>query len=121
MNMNQVFLNAFNGIKHAFKSEWNFKIHLCATAAVLAAGVLFSITPVEWCVIVTCCILVLSFELMNTAIENVCDAVSTDFHPVIKIVKDISAGAVLVTAIGSAITGGIVFLPKIIYLIKTLL
>jgi len=60
--------------------------------------------------------LVLMLELVNTALEYLCDIVTTDFHPIVKIVKDIAAAAVLISAAGSVITGLIIFLPKIIAL-----
>ena len=62
--------------------------------------------------------LVLSLELMNTAIEKICDLISKDIHPVIKVVKDISAAAVLIAAIGSLFTGAIIFLPKLLNLFR---
>ena len=62
--------------------------------------------------------LVLSLELMNTAIEKICDLITKDIHPVIKVVKDISAAAVLIAAIGSLFTGAIIFLPKLLNLFR---
>ena len=64
--------------------------------------------------------LVLSLELLNTALENICDIVSKDFDPLIKIVKDTAAGAVFLSAAGSAVMGAVIFLPKIIHQIKLL-
>jgi diacylglycerol kinase len=57
-------------------------------------------------------------EMLNTALEKMCDLVTKDFHPLIKCIKDVSAGAVLVCAAGSLLTGTIIFLPKIIQLLK---
>ena len=90
-------------------------VHLSLT------GFIFNINQTEWLVIILCCIIVLALELINTAIENLCDLVSKDFHPVIKIVKDTAAGAVLVSAIGSAVAGAVIFVPLIIHQIKILL
>jgi len=80
----------------------------------IIAGILLKISSTEWLFIVLCSMLVLMLELINTAVEYLCDTITTDFHPVIKIVKDISAAAVLISAAGSVITGLIIFLPKII-------
>jgi diacylglycerol kinase len=80
----------------------------------IIAGILLKISATEWLFIVLCSMLVLMLELINTAVEYLCDTITTDFHPVIKIVKDISAAAVLISAAGSVITGLIIFLPKII-------
>ena len=62
---------------------------------------------------------VLVVELLNTAIEKLCDVLQKNFHPGIKIVKDVVAGAVLVSALGSVCIGAMIFLPKIIHLIKS--
>lgn len=119
--MIKVFAAAINGIIHSFRTEGNFKIQLAATIFVVLLGVFFNITQTEWFVIILCCMMVLSLELINTAIEKFCDMISKDFHPVIKIVKDTAAGAVLVTSIGSAVAGAIIFIPLIIHQIKILL
>jgi diacylglycerol kinase len=58
--------------------------------------------------------------MINTAIEKLCDVVHKDFHPQIKIIKDMAAGAVLIAAISSLITGVVIFVPKIIFFIKSL-
>ena len=88
---------------------------------VVALGVVLHISAMEWLFVAGCSMLVLSMELINTAIENVCNLISTEYHPLIKIIKDVSAAAVLVSAIGSIVTGSIIFLPKIIHQIKYLL
>ena len=62
--------------------------------------------------------LVLILELINTAIEHLCDIVTKEIHPAIKIIKDVSAAAVLLAAAGSVVTGLIIFTPKIIELLK---
>ena len=119
--MKKVFAAAINGIVHAFRTEGNFKIQLAATVVVVLLGLFFNITQAEWLVIILCCMMVLALELFNTAIEKLCDMISKDFHPVIKIVKDTAAGAVLVSAVGSAVAGAVIFVPLIIHQIKILL
>lgn len=116
--MKKVFAAAINGIVHSFRTEGNFKIQLTATVMVVWLGFIFNITQIEWFVILLCCMIVLALELINTAIEKLCDMISKDFHPVIKIVKDTAAGAVLVGSIGSAVAGAIIFIPLIIHQIK---
>ena len=81
---------------------------------VILQGFYFSINKMEWLLVVVCFMTVLVLEMMNTALERICDQITNDFHPKIKIIKDISAGAVLVSAIGSCIIGGIIFIPKIL-------
>ena len=115
------FIHAAGGIGHAFRSETNFRIHVLAMALVVALGVVLHISAMEWLFVAGCSMLVLSMELVNTAIENVCDLISTEYNPLIKIIKDVAAAAVLVSAAGSIVTGSIIFFPKIIHQIKYLL
>ena len=111
---------AFNGIKRCLPGGTNFKIQLLLGALILIAGFFFSISITEWLIIFLCCIIVLTLEMINTAIEKICDLISTDFHPQIKIIKDVAAGAVLISAIGSAIVGLIIFLPKLFFFINSM-
>ncbi len=121
MKKKNTFIHAAGGIGYAFRKEANFRVHVLAMALVSALGVVLQISAMEWLFVAGCCMLVLSMELMNTAIENVCNLVSEEYHPMIKIVKDVAAAAVLVSAIGSCVAGTIIFLPKIIHQIKYLL
>jgi diacylglycerol kinase len=114
MKIFRSFIYAWSGLKYSFKTQLNFRIHLAILLIAIIAGILLKISATEWLFIVLCSMLVLMLELINTAVEYLCDTITTDFHPVIKIVKDISAAAVLVSAAGSVITGLIIFLPKII-------
>lgn len=113
------FIHAAGGIGHTFVNEINFRIHVTVLALVVILGGVLQISAIEWLFVAGCSMLVLSMELVNTAIENICDLVSEEFHPVIKIVKDVAAGAVLVSAAGSCVTGLIIFLPRLIHLLKT--
>jgi len=115
------FIHAAGGIGHAFRNEANFRIHVAALALAVGLGVVLQISAVEWLFVAGCSMLVLSMELVNTAIENVCDLISTKFHPLIKTIKDVAAAAVLVSAAGSVVTGCIIFFPKILTAIKNLL
>ncbi len=118
MKRKNAFINAANGIGSCVRQEVNFRIQLIAALAAVSLGIFFKITTTEWLFIVGCCMLVLSLELLNTAIENICDMVTKDFNPIIKIAKDTAAAAVFVSAMGSAVMGAIIFLPKIIQQIK---
>lgn len=112
------FKYAFQGIFSAFKTERNMKIHVAFMILVIIAGIVLKISLIEWLICVLCFALVISAELFNTAIELVVDLASPGIHEKAKLSKDIAAGAVLITAIGSAIIGLIIFIPKIIELIK---
>ncbi len=100
---------AFSGIIAGFKKETHLKLHAISSIFVVAAGIYFGITSMEWVVILTCCCMVIAAELMNSAIEKVCDLITPNYHPKIKYIKDMSAGAVLVLCIASVIVAGIVF------------
>ena len=109
---------AVHGIKTAYSREANFRIHSFCTILVILAGIVFNISCIEWIILTICTCAVLFAELMNTAIEELCNIVHRERHRGIKLVKDVSAAAVLVTAIGAAICAAIIFIPKIILFIN---
>ena len=105
---------AWSGILYTIRNEINFRIHLACTILVIMAGLTFSIETSEWLILLVLFALVMSLELINTAIEKLCDRLHPDFDPSIGRVKDISAGAVLISAFFSVIIGAILFYPYII-------
>ena len=106
----------FNGILYTLKHERNMVIHFLIMILVIIAGIVFKITFVEWGVCFVLFALVLSLELMNTAMENVVDLVTEEKKPKAKVAKDASAGAVLVAAIFAVIIGISIFLPRLLEL-----
>jgi len=108
------FRYAFIGIITAVKDERNMKIHFTAAVLVFLFGFLLRISEIEWIVCVAWIALVIGAEMFNTAIENVVDLVTSEYSPFAKKAKDISAGAVLVVAIGAAISGCFIFIPKLV-------
>lgn len=108
------FRYAIEGFISSFKTERNMKIHILAMTIVIALGIFLKLNKIEWCIITIAIVMVISAELFNTAIETVVDMVSPQKNPQAKLAKDIAAGAVLVFAIGSAIIGLIIFIPKIV-------
>jgi diacylglycerol kinase (ATP) len=104
---------ALKGLKVAIKTERNFQIHFIATVLVIVMSFCFHLTKTEWMIIVLCIAAVLSAELFNTAIEKICNKIEPNYNPTIKIIKDVSAAAVLVVAIASAIIGCLLFIPKL--------
>jgi diacylglycerol kinase (ATP) len=109
--LSQSFRFAFQGIKSFFRHCRNARIHLAIAILVVVIGMLLHITRLEWMVIVLCISMVFAAEMFNEAMERLCDQVHPSQHPMIGRVKDMSAGAVLVVAIASAIIGGLIFLP----------
>lgn len=97
--------HAFNGIRFAIKSETHIQLHLIATIAVGAIGYYFKFTTTEWLIVITCICIVISVEILNTAIELLCNFIHPKHHPKIGRIKDLSAGAVLICSVASAIIG----------------
>jgi len=101
---------ALSGIRHLVRQEPNARIHLIATVAVIAAGIIRHIDAGKWLAVIIVIVLVWLAEAFNTAIEMLCDLwCNGQFHPKVKIIKDISAGAVLIASIGSIATAFLVF------------
>jgi diacylglycerol kinase len=103
---------AWNGLKILGKEEHNAWIHLAGLIGAVLFSFYFRLTPLEWVAILLTIGNVFAFELINTSIENVADFISPDRHDQIKKIKDLSAGAVLVSAIIAILVGLIIFLPK---------
>jgi diacylglycerol kinase (ATP) len=109
---------AFAGIWTMLKSQHNARIHASATVAVIVAGLVFSLSPSEWCWLVLAIMAVWTAEALNTALEFLADVASPEFHPLVKHSKDVAAGAVLISAIGSVIIGVLVLGPHALELLK---
>lgn len=119
MKLIKSFAYALNGLKICFVTEPNFRIHTFLAIVAVIFGIAFHISAIEWITIGFCIAFVIAMEMLNTAIEKLCNVVHQELHPGIKKVKDIAAGAVLVSAIFSLITGLIIFLPKVIMYLKS--
>lgn len=109
------FKYALEGFVSSFKTERNMKIHVLAMILVIALGWYLKLSLIEWCFITFAIVLVIGSELFNTAIETIVDMISPEKNPKAKLAKDISAAAVLAFAIGAAIIGMIIFIPKLIF------
>ena len=105
---------ALTGIFTAIKEERNMQKHALSGLLVVIAGFVFQVSAVEWLFLLLSVFLVVSFEIINSAIENVVDLAS-DYHfsMLAKNAKDMAAGAVLVISGFAVITGLIIFVPKI--------
>lgn len=108
------FKYAFTGMWSAYKSEKNMKIHIAVAILVILFGVFLQISTYEWLACTVCFAMVIGSEMFNTAIETVVDIAMPKKDERAKKAKDVAAGGVLVFAIGSAIIGSIIFIPKII-------
>jgi len=104
---------AFQGVLQYFSKQRNAMIQTIVGLTAVALGFIVSITSYQWLLVLFCIGLVISLEMINSAIEVFCDMVTTDFHPKIKIIKDVAAGAVLVASIASLVIGLIIFIPAL--------
>ena len=114
MKLIHSFIYAFLGIKTALLTQVNVVIHFIAACIALALAYFLKVSSNEFCLIVICIAMVISAELFNTAIELICDFIHPQQNEKIKRIKDISAGAVLVTAIAAFVIGLFIFLPKLL-------
>ena len=99
------FAYALAGIASAVREERHMRIHLAAGFYVVEAGLVLHITVPEWAAVLICIALVLSLELVNTAVERLCDRVTVEGDALIGKAKDCCAGAVLFAAVISAAVG----------------
>jgi diacylglycerol kinase (ATP) len=112
------FKYAFNGIFLLLKNEHNAWIHAFAAVMAVGAGLYFRITKHEWIAVVLAIAMVFAAEAFNSAIEVLVDKISPGYDKTAGKIKDLAAGAVLITAIAAAITGLIVFVPHLINFLK---
>lgn len=110
------FRNAISGIGLMLRTQHNAWIHAAATAGVFAAAYGFGVSRAEWAWLVLAVVAVWTAEAMNTALEILADAAVAEYHPLVKKAKDVAAGAVLITALGAAVVGIVVFAPRLLAL-----
>jgi diacylglycerol kinase len=110
------FKYALNGLRILIKFEHNSRIHLTAMIIAIILGIILDISGLEWLVIVIVTGFVFSVEIINSAIEYLADFISPNYHEIIKKVKDLSAAAVLISALVSLVVAFIIFIPKILKL-----
>ena len=108
------FKYAIEGIWTSFKTERNMKKHIFIMILVIIAGIILKINKSEWIICIILFAIVIGSELFNTSIETIVDMVMPEKNEKAKIAKDVSAGAVLVVAIGAAIIGLVIFVPRIL-------
>jgi diacylglycerol kinase (ATP) len=95
------------------RTQPNFSVHVAAAVVALGVGLWLRLSSVELAVLVLTCTLVLVVECINTALEAICDLVSLEYHPLIKRAKDVSAAAVLMSAMAAVAVALLLFLPPI--------
>ncbi len=112
------FLNSFGfalkGLQTIAATEQNFRIHLVMAVFAITLCFVLNVTTIEMLIVVLFICVVIALEMINTAIEKLCDTVAPGRQDAIKRIKDMSAGAVLVVSIGAFVVGVVIFLPRII-------
>ena len=114
------FGDAFRGLKLGIRGHSSFFVHFFFAALVVAAAVVFHCTPLEWCLLLGCIGVVLTAELVNSAVETLFRGLDDETKQRTYTCLDISAGAVLMTSIASAVIGCIIFLPRMWSLLNEL-
>lgn len=108
------FKYAWAGLRYAFVTQRNFRIHTLIGIVAVSLGLFLKISAMEMAVIVMTCAVVMVLELLNTAIESVVDlTVKQSYHELAKIAKDCAAGAVLISAIAAVIVAACILLPPL--------
>ncbi|MDX2362014.1 MAG: diacylglycerol kinase family protein [Crocinitomicaceae bacterium] len=108
------FVFAFRGIGLMIRHDRNFKFHLFALLCVVSLGIYLNIAAADWITIILTSLLVLSLEAINAALEKLCDEITEERKESIRNIKDIAAGAVLISAIGAVAIAGFVFYPYLV-------
>ncbi|NLB73188.1 MAG: diacylglycerol kinase family protein [Firmicutes bacterium] len=117
-SLGESFRCAFQGVVFVLRTERNMVLHFVAAVLTLLVAALFGVTKLELACLTLTIAIVLVCELTNTALEILCDIVCADVEPRIRRVKDIAAGAVLISAVSAVIVGILVLGPRIISGIK---
>lgn len=102
------FEHAYRGVVYAVRSQRNMRIHVAVAVLVLLGSLLVGVSALELALLLLVIMLVLVTEMLNTALEFAVDLVTREYHPLAKLAKDISAGAVLVSSLGAAFVGYLV-------------
>lgn len=111
------FISSFNyaveGLIYSLLSQNNMRAHYIFAVIVVIGMLFFDLTRVEFALVFISIAMVVTAELINTAIESAVDLVTKEHHPLAKIAKDVAAGAVVVTAVNALVVGYLVFYNKI--------
>ncbi len=112
------FVDAWRGMVHVYRKEQNFRIQVGASLLILIAIIFLPLRTWEIVVLILLVVMVLTMEILNTALENFSDLFKPRVHPYVGVVKDLMAGSVLITALGALIVGSIILLPHFLGLFK---
>jgi diacylglycerol kinase (ATP) len=114
----QSFRYAWYGLALMLRSQHNAWLHAFASICTIGAGLMFGLTDGEWCWIILAIMAVWTAEALNTALEFLADAATSEFHPLVKCAKDVAAGGVLISALGSVVIGLLVLGPHLLEFLR---
>jgi diacylglycerol kinase len=103
------FGDAFRGVKIGVRGQISFWVHLFFAAGVIVAGMVLQMELPEWCLLTLCITLVLSAEMFNTALESMARAITDEVHPELGNALDIGSAGVLLSSLGAAVVGAMIF------------
>jgi diacylglycerol kinase len=109
---------AFEGLATLVRTQPNFRIHLVAAVFALVLGIVVRLSTAEMALLVLTVGTVLVVEALNTCLETLCDLVSPTYHPLVKKSKDVSAAAVLISALAAVGVAALLFLPRLLLAIS---
>ena len=116
-----IIINSFNGLKNFFKYERSALVYLIASGFTVGAGIILRMSMMEWVIIFFVLLTMLASELLNTAIEAICDLVSPEYNPFVKVAKDSGSAATGVLTILWMIVILVIYVPKVIEIIREFL
>lgn len=111
------FFYAISGILYAFKTQRNIKIHFMVAILIIIISFLLKLNTIELLIVFLTIAMVLTAEMINTAIEAVVDMFTQEYHPLGRVAKNVAAGAVLISALNAVIVGYLIFYKKIAVLL----
>ena len=114
----QSFRHAFAGLFYALRHNQNLRIHFGVAIAVVVASIAFRVNAFEMGILGVMILLVISAEMVNTSIEQMADLITKEHREEAKIAKDVAAGMVLISALGSIIVGILIFVPHLLKLFQ---
>ena len=118
--MSQAVACATCGIRHAFSTQRNFKVHAVFAALAVVLGFALRIPQPSWLAVILCIVAVFALETLNTAVESIVDLVSPEWNRLAMVATDCAAGSVFLAAVGSLVVAAVVYLPPAIELASSL-
>ena len=109
---------SFDGLKYAYLHEQSLLLHVIVMSIIIAFGIVFEITPIQWVITLVMGALILVTELFNTSIEAVVDMVTDEYHPLAKVAKDTASAACFVADMVALGMWLVVFVPKVISIFR---